>query len=301
MKACIVFNSLKNTSYFVQNLYKVIYELNVQGYEVIIRASLKSKDIQHYIQALDECEVIVVSGGDGTIHEVANGLCLNDRISPKILYFASGTVNDIAHSLNLKPDIEYMLDLLRNDEYKIIDCGRINDKYFVYVAAFGMFTQASYNTSDRQKAHLKSAAYVLNGITELPNISNSYHLKIEIDDNEQIIGDFQLGLISNSASVAGLRNLFRDDEMDDGYFNLYLTSIDLKFIEQALKTLKNGITSANESEGTTVVRKFKRLKIEASSDLCWTIDGEKGYNGSINIEVIDKKLKIYTPNKESLC
>ena len=100
-----------------------------------------------------------------------------------------------------------------------IDIGKFNDSYFSYVAAFGMFTSISYETPQIYKNLLGYQAYVIEGIKQISKLE-SYNLRISYDNG--IIEDkFILGIISNSNTVAGIKNLFKND-IQDGLFEVVL-------------------------------------------------------------------------------
>ena len=93
---------------------------------------------------------------------------------------------------------------------------------FIYVAAFGMFTDVSYETSQDLKNILGHLAYVMEGAKRIFDVK-TYHLCVEAN-GEVHEGDYIYGMITNSHSVAvfpqsGFGN---DVEMDDGLFEVTL-------------------------------------------------------------------------------
>ena len=58
--------------------------------------------------------------------------------------------------------------------------GGFNGDTFVYVAAFGLFTEVSYQTSQQMKNILGHAAYILEGAKHLMDIT-SYTMKVSHD------------------------------------------------------------------------------------------------------------------------
>ncbi len=82
-----------------------------------------------------------------------------------------------------------------------IDVGSINERNFIYVAAFGIFTDVSYTTKQEVKNVLGHMAYVLEGMKQLMNVK-SYQLKVTSDE-ATFEGDFLFGMITNSKSVGG--------------------------------------------------------------------------------------------------
>ena len=89
----------------------------------------------------------------------------------------------------------------------------------MYIAAFGLFTDVSYQTKQSMKNVLGHLAYVLEGAKRLFNIP-SYKVKVTHDD-EVIEDEFVYGMVTNSRSVGGFRNLIgKQVGFDDGVFEV---------------------------------------------------------------------------------
>ncbi len=292
-KAVIIFNSLKRKSIFISNLDKLIKGLNERNYETIVRATLSSTDVDDYISCLDEVDLLVGAGGDGTINEIVNAVSHNQNIDPKILFFPTGTVNDYATSLMLENNVEYGFKLIDQNLYRRVDSACINGyQYFNYICAFGPFTSTSYSVSHNMKKELGALAYVLKGITEVVSISQEHSLKVNVDGRE-IKGDFSFGMIVNSHSVAGIKSIFKATDITDGYYTLFLLKSTAYNMARLPKLIVNGFGDSFIEEGIVCVS-FKRASIEISDDVTWTLDGERGPDGSIDVSVIPANVKIYT-------
>lgn len=87
-------------------------------------------------------------------------------------------------------------DRLRDRRSRPWDIGRLNGRPFVYVAAFGAFTEVSYDTPQDLKNTFGHLAYVMAGIASLPSIT-PYHLRIECDD-QVLEDDFFYGMVCNT-------------------------------------------------------------------------------------------------------
>src|SRR5579859_1781070 len=87
-------------------------------------------------QAAEEgVELVIAAGGDGTIHAVANGLIGTQSILGII---PTGTMNNLAHSLNIPETIPAACYTLFNGKTRVIDVGKINDHPFLEVAGVGL-------------------------------------------------------------------------------------------------------------------------------------------------------------------
>ena len=153
------------------------------------------------------------------------------------------------------------------------DVGTFNDDYFIYIAAFGLFTDVSYETKQSMKNILGHLAYVLEGAKRIFNIP-SYKIRV-LHDGEEIEDEFIYGMVTNSRSVGGFTGIIGPDVVfDDGLFEVTL-----------IKTPKNPL-ELNELLGAIVMKQinpermysFKSgcVQFESVEAIPWTLDGEFG-------------------------
>ncbi|MDO4523142.1 MAG: YegS/Rv2252/BmrU family lipid kinase [Eubacteriales bacterium] len=231
-------------------------------------------------------ELIVCSGGDGTLDEVISGVmdgCHDCRIG----YIPAGSTNDFANSLEIPKDMIQAAEQVVMQREFPCDIGSFNDDYFVYIAAFGLFTNVSYETPQDMKNLLGHLAYVLEGAKKLASIK-SYHGKIRSDELE-VEGDFLYGMVTNSVSVGGVRNLTgKHVLLDDGVFEVTLIKMPKDLIEfQELITALIMQTSNDK-----LIYRFRtgHLSLEFDEEIPWTLDGEYGGDHS--------RVEIYNRHKE---
>ena len=142
----------------------------------------------------DRAGKIVCIGGDGTFNETITGL-LRAGLRVPVGYIPAGSTNDFANSLHLPSDI---LEAARNiveGEPVTLDAGRFRERYFAYVASFGAFTRASYETPQNVKNALGHLAYILEGMKDLPTIRPE-HVKL-VANGETFEDVYLFGAVSN--------------------------------------------------------------------------------------------------------
>ena len=83
---------------------------------------------------------------------------------PPLGYIPGGTVNDVASTLGLSKDpIRAAQEIVGGRLYPL-DIGSFGpDRYFTYVAAFGIFTDVPYETPQEDKRIWGRLAYIMNG------------------------------------------------------------------------------------------------------------------------------------------
>ncbi|MCM1157298.1 MAG: YegS/Rv2252/BmrU family lipid kinase [Bacteroidales bacterium] len=217
-------------------------------------------------------DLIVCAGGDGTLDEVVAG-CMKCGCDTPVGYIPSGTTNDFARSLGIPKDPVRAAKRIVKYSPRPVDVGTFNGDYFIYVAAFGAFTDVTYTTPQEYKNYLGHAAYVLEGIKSVTNLT-SYHLKIEYDGNV-IEDDFFIGMITNSLTVGGFPNPnARIAEFDDGMYEALLVKYPTNPID-----LQATVTAYMMGEFNAEYMyqfKAKRITIESPEAITWTLDGEFG-------------------------
>jgi len=262
----------------------------------VVTTQAKGEATQLASDAALHYDLLVCSGGDGTLNEVVSGLVKDERHIP-IGYLPAGTTNDFASSLQIpKNNLPAAAQQIIDGKGFLCDVGHFNDRIFMYVAAFGAFTEVSYSTPQDFKNNFGRAAYILEGIKSLTNIV-TYHLKVECE-NELIEGDFIYGQISNSTSVGGFQAMsLKDVQLDDGLFELLLVHRPNNLLD--LQTIIAALLTQDENSSWLVHRKLSKVKITCETPVPWTLDGEFGGNHqTMVIRNLPKAVEFIVRNEE---
>lgn len=295
-KAVIIYNPASGKGRFLRYKKSIEEIFRQSDYELELYKTVCEKDATQAAinYANKSYDLIVASGGDGTLHEVINGLmeCTN---KPELGYIPSGTTNDFAKSVGLPMNPLSAAKTILKGKTMDIDIGQINEVYFVYVTAFGTFTPISYQTPTKTKAELGYLAYLLNAKTELKKIT-SYTIKVSVDDDKDQKQKFETltTLVVNSTSVAGIPKLLPDAKINDGLFDLLLFEVTSKkkivnlfsFVIRMLSGFRKQNTEkpkVNHGIRHLIGSKFT---IQTAQEVTWNVDGEKGPTTSLaNIEI----------------
>ena len=266
------------------------------GYEVVAYPTQSYRDAYRKVSEYDsdEYDLVVCSGGDGTIDEVVTGMMQRDKRDP-IGYIPTGTTNDFANSLHIPKGLLRAADNAVNGTLFPCDVGKFNDDIFVYIAAFGLFTDVSYQTKQEMKNVLGHLAYVLEGTKRLFNVP-SYRIEVT-HDGETLEDEFIFGMVTNSRSVGGFRNMIgKQVVFDDGLFEVTL-----------IKTPKNPLALQEivaslliEQVDTKHMYSFKtgRITFESLEEIPWTLDGEfGGAHDEVTVENLNRQLRIMVPEE----
>lgn len=220
-KMLFVYNPRAGKEKIRENLADILELFAERGYEMTVVPTQARDEARQVVRdRAKKYSLVVCSGGDGTLDEVVTGMIQSGFKTP-LGYIPAGSTNDYGESLGLSKNMILAAKTAVDGKDFACDMGSFNDDVFVYIAAFGLFTDVSYETDQAVKNVLGHMAYVLEGMKRLSNI-RSFPLKVTYD-GKVIEDEFIFGMITNSRSVGGFKNITgKNVEMDDGLFEVTL-------------------------------------------------------------------------------
>lgn len=292
-KMLFIYNPHAGKASIRSNLLDMIDIFTKAGFEVTAYPTQQQGDaIKATKERAGDFKILACSGGDGTLDEVVTGMMECDQRIP-IGYVPAGTTNDFAKSLRIPSSMIKAAESIVTGRLFPCDIGSFNEDTFVYIAAFGLFTDVSYATDQQIKNVLGHMAYILEGAKRINSIP-SHHVKYSHDGIEAE-DDFMFGMITNSLSVGGFRKITgKNVELDDGLFEVTLIKKPKNMIE-----LNMVIASLVGKKIVTEYMdcfKTNELIIETEEEIPWTLDGEFGGNHSL-VRIKNEKhaLRIIVP------
>lgn len=275
----------------------VLDALNVfsaNNYQMEIYLSQKPMDVTRYIEENGErFDVVAVFGGDGTLNEATNGL-MKLKHKPVISYFPTGTMNDFGTNFGLTNDMKQCANIACVGHIESFDVGKINSRYFNYVAGFGAFCNVSYETKQELKKQIGNLAYIIKALHEIPNL-HPYHVKMNLD-GKVFEKNLMFGLIINGNRVAGFEMVEQaDNTFKDGLFDIIL----VEHTPNPLELYNYPLGVLHPELNMKYVERYqaKSIIIESQEKLAWTLDGEEGEETLVaRVENISQALQIYASN-----
>ena len=281
-KLMFVYNPVSGKMDVSRNLSEIV-EVFSKDYLVEIHATGRKGDGYKYIMDnLDESyDCLVCAGGDGTLSEAVSAV-IDKGIDMPLGYIPSGSTNDFARSIGIPDKMKEAAQAIVSGECQRFDAGKFNDSYFIYVAAFGLFTEVSYKTDQDLKNVLGHAAYIVSGIRDL-DLNKSYAMKA-INGEDVYEGNFIFGMVTNSLSIGGIKNITgRDTKLDDGLFEVTLVK-QVNNIDDLNDIVSYFILGDRECKAV-IHFTAPKLEIICEQGVDWTLDGE--YGGNIEEAVIE--------------
>ncbi len=242
-------------------------------------------------------DYIIAVGGDGTVNEVITGM-MEGHIDLPLAIYTSGTVNDFA-TINALPSLPSdFARMLMDPKFNKVDCGKVDDRYFLNVLAGGLMADVAYKVPSDLKTAFGPAAYWMSAMKDIPSTINNaidLHIKANGEEyNEQAI----MFLISNTKSVGGFRKLMTMADLSDGLLDVLV----LKKMEptEIMPLLGNLMVGEHIYNDNVLYLQTKYLELDAPSDqkVILDLDGERGPILPVTIECIHEAITLIVPNEE---
>ncbi|MBQ9899082.1 MAG: YegS/Rv2252/BmrU family lipid kinase [Ruminococcus sp.] len=297
-KMYLIVNLVAGRTTIAEKLGDIIDLFTKAGYEVTVHPTQDGGDAARSAEFAcgSGFDIIVCAGGDGTLSQCLQGIMHSAHRLP-IGYIPAGSTNDFARSLGIpKTPLEAAISII-NGKPVPCDVGGFNGDYFSYIVAFGAFTNISYETPQPIKNLLGHTAYVLNGLTQLTSI-RAKRMRVEFGDTV-IEDDFIYGMVTNSASVAGLLSM-KDFLPDDGLFEVLLIKKPANVMQ--LQEIVRSLLNINIDIDKDYIKFFRTDKITFTSlggeEISWTRDGEYGGGAAVNTIVNYNRAVAFMINDE---
>ena len=267
---------------------KVQKKLISEGYETQLMFTRSHGDAVTLAKSATQ-DIVVCIGGDGTLNETITGLVESGSKS-SLGYIPLGSTNDFAKSMGIPRRWKNALKEILEGSEQEIDVCKFNEKYFAYVAAYGIFAETSCSVSQKIKNKIGRMAYVLFGAREVFS-GKSYHICMDvegkrIDDTYAFVG------FGNTRSIGGLLK-FRDSvvQMADGLFEVILVKYP-KSVGQLTRMVKKFYKSDWQGDGLELYH-TKEVKVYNQESMLWSLDGEKNIlTTDAEVLILPKAIKI---------
>lgn len=272
-KMLFIYNALSGKGAITNALSDILTIFTEGGYDVIVHPTTAPGDgLETAKRFADKVDLIAVAGGDGTLDEVVTGI-MSEKSQVPVGYIPSGSTNDFAASLDIPKSLTEAAHHIIDGEVYPCDIGTFNDTYFVYVAAFGLLTQVSYETDQGLKNTFGRLAYLLEAGKQIFNVP-TYHIRLTAD-NRIFEGNYIYGMISNTRSVGGFKGITGNAvDMSDGLFEVTLIRMPTNPLD--LSEILTTLLSGDGHSALVETVKARKILVEPQEAIDWTLDGEYG-------------------------
>ena len=289
MKVLLLYNPKSGTRSFPAQLDYVIDRFQSEGMQIIPYRMKNIQSVEAYLEKLDFSDIkkIIVSGGDGTVHQVVNLMKKLDIQRP-LAIFPSGTANDFAQYFEIPKDVMGMTEIALTDHYVRCDLGKANDKYFINVASFGNLVDISQRVNEQTKNVIGVLAYYIKGVEEISKLK-TFEATITVDGNT-FIENIYFALIMNGRSAGGFRKLAPYSDVTDGLLDvLIFKKCPLLDLMPLMVQVLNG--EHPKSDYIQYIQ-GKQIYVNCEEEITSDLDGETGPQLPLDIQVLAGGIEI---------
>lgn len=288
-KVKFIYNPFSGEGIVTKYLDKIIEIYQAKGYIIIPYRISKETELENAFVNVDEnFHHILISGGDGTINQVIN-ILKEKGLDIPIAILPLGTANDFAKHLGIPQDIEQACEMILNGSIHSIDLGKANDRYFINVFSFGLFSDISQKTPTHLKNTIGKLAYYFNGIKEIPNFK-----KIDITVSSETfsyVGNAVIFFVFNG-QTAGNINIAYKSEITDGLLDIII--IKGENIKSTILSVFEFLRGAHLEHPKDLIHiKSNAFEVKYfDPNINTDIDGEPGPSSPITVTCVKDGLKI---------
>ena len=224
-------------------LRETVEALRREGNTVEVRVTWEQGDAVRLVReaAAENVSRVVAAGGDGTLHEVVNGLmALPAEQRPQLAILPMGTANDFARSSGLPLTVDEALRFALAGSPVPVDVGAVNDKFFLNVASSGFGAEVTAATPPELKRFLGGASYALMGLVLSLNLQ-PHDAEVSLPGTRVSGNAILVGAVGNGRQAGGGISLTPRAFIDDGLLDLLFIRqfpvTDLGTVIQELSTL----------------------------------------------------------------
>ena len=230
-------------------------------------------------------EQVIVAGGDGTVHFVANGL-VGSHTALGILPL--GTGNDIAVNVGLPRNIEAAAQILMQGHLHPFDVAQAGNRFYYCVLGIGMDTLAlqRINASRLPRGILMYSGYALRTLLDY----QPQQLTVQ-GDGIQFSDRVTFVAVANTATYAGGIPIAPGARVDDGYLDVCI--IPKMPLLKSLGCFGRLLKASHVQMPEVVFQPSRTLQLTSDTPLPVTLDGElTDLTTPLTVKVLPKALSI---------
>ena len=210
--------------------------------------------------------MVVALGGDGVIHEVANGLMRLPRADrPALGVVPVGSGNDFARTLGMSESVPDAIVQLLDAQRRAIDVGCCNGEFFVETLSFGLDAAIALDTVERRArtGQQGTMLYLMSGLDQLLHHLDYYEFHMMIDGVREVAGNMIMLAVQNGPTYGGGFRICPNADPGDGLLDICYAEAPMSLPVATFKFL-----SAKNAHHTH----FKGIHFEHASSIELTFD-----------------------------
>lgn len=255
-------------------------------------------------------DTVVALGGDGIIHEVANGLMsVAQHERPALAVVPVGSGNDFARTIGAATNdpIAALGQILRGRRRKL-DLGHVasdasESAYFVQTLSFGLDAAIALDTTDRRAAqtHQKgSGLFATSGVKILSKVrgeASGYPSRVTMDGEKDVRLNSIVFAVQNGPTYGGGFRICPDADPYDGSLDICY-NVSVPALPHVLALFALARTGRHVGSRAIAARRVRHLHIEfLEREPPCQVDGEPLHGRTYDVEVRPRSLTLIAPSR----
>ena len=272
-----------------ETVLQVLELLKGRGVEFDLELTKGPRDAANLARrALEEFDVIVAIGGDGTINEIIPGMLFSEK---PLGIVPAGSSNDFIKSVGIPGNVSRAVDILLRGNTGLIDVGKINGTYFANSVGIGFdaaVNRASYTINHSKRGLLLYFCALLKTLGKYDAVPLKITMNGDIFDQSVF-----LLTVGNGTTVGGGFKLTPHAKIDDALLDVTIVK-PLRIPVLFWHLPKIFLGTIERAKKYAALLRTTKLKIEATGPVPVHVDGEIYGNGEtrFEIEVVPKALRV---------
>ncbi|ELS04153.1 conserved protein of unknown function BmrU [Xenococcus sp. PCC 7305] len=297
--ACLIFNPVAGQSDSEQDL-TVIKNILEPKFDLDIQFTTKEVNAGELAsQALENnVDLIIASGGDGTVSAAAKALIGTDI---PLGIIARGTANAFANALGLPDTIEAGCKMIIDGATRKVDVGNCNGKPMILLTGIGFEAETLDNANREAKNRWGMLAYIISGFKQLQNF-NKFNAEIETNDKIISVAANAITIANAAPPTSILAQGTAGVIYDDGLFDVTIITPQNKM--SAIAASLHLLQSTNNDEAATRddigYLRTKHIKVTTDPPQKIVLDGEVIGKTPLEVKSIPGGLTVFTPKDQAV-
>ena len=241
-------------------------------------------------------DLIVAAGGDGTVHEVLNGLMAHPAGSrPALGLLPTGSGNDTRRTLGIPTDLTQAALALATGERRAFDVGRCNDIFFNNSFAAGLDAKVTAKAVEYKLTKRRDGMWLY--LTALLHVLvhdlHSFAMNIAFDGEKPSLCDTLIIAVTNGPTYGGGFHITPDAKADDGLFDVCM--IDPLSLPGALARLPFVVAGKHTRMKPVHMSRHSSIVIDCDRPIPAQVDGEMLLESHYQIEILPGAIECVVP------
>jgi YegS/Rv2252/BmrU family lipid kinase len=243
---------------------------------------------------------IVAVGGDGTAHEVLNGVMEHDEaVRPAFGIIPTGSGNDYAHTLGMSDHLSVALNQIATGDRRVVDLGRCNGVWFGESVSMGLDARVTVKAVELKiTTGLSGLSLYLRALIHVLN--NQYYAQsvvIQYDDEPPFETDALIVAVTNGPTYGGGFKITPDAVFDDGLLDI--CRIDKIPKAEAFMRLPFVVIGKHTKMKPVHMSRGTRLTVVSETPFEGQIDGEVMLESAYDIQIFPSAMTVIVPAEKA--